>query len=93
MVPEGSELPGKRCTGITRAKSSRVAERLIVGCGENAVESYPYRRYQNENQPNIFETVARVLTGFFPSPSCSPGPVGANEFPAMINLDICDAET
>lgn len=38
-VPDGSELPGRICTGITRAKSSRIAERLIVGCGENVVES------------------------------------------------------
>lgn len=38
-VPDGSEFPGRICTGITRAKSSRMAETLIVGCGENVVES------------------------------------------------------
>jgi len=44
IVPDGSELPGRRCTGIVRAKSRRRAEKLIVGCGEKVAESYPYRR-------------------------------------------------
>lgn len=45
MVPDGSDSPGRMCMGRTCAKSSRCAERLMVGCTEKVVESYPYRRY------------------------------------------------
>lgn len=39
MVPEGSESPGRRWMGMSAARSSRWAERVNVGSGENVVES------------------------------------------------------